>query len=47
VLVALVGGGQEIHDGEAGLEEWGDALAGRSAPWQWSMSSSPSFTVTE
>jgi Uncharacterized conserved protein (DUF2075) len=34
VLVALVGGGQEIHDGEAGLEEWGDALAGRSAPWQ-------------
>ncbi len=34
VLVALVGGGQEIHDGEAGLEEWGDALTGTSAPWQ-------------
>lgn len=26
VIVALVGGGQEIHDGEAGLAEWGDAL---------------------
>jgi len=23
VMVALVGGGQEIHDGEAGLTEWG------------------------
>ncbi|HEY2234669.1 MAG TPA: DUF2075 domain-containing protein [Candidatus Angelobacter sp.] len=26
-IVALVGGGQEIHDGEAGLSEWGRALA--------------------
>jgi hypothetical protein len=26
-IVAIVGGGQEIHDGEAGLEAWGDALA--------------------
>jgi hypothetical protein len=26
-VVALVGGGQEIHDGEAGLSEWGRALA--------------------
>jgi hypothetical protein len=26
VVVALVGGGQEIHDGEAGLAEWGLAL---------------------
>jgi hypothetical protein len=26
-IVALVGGGQEIHDGEAGLAEWGRALA--------------------
>jgi hypothetical protein len=33
VIVALVGGGQEIHDGEAGLEEWGRALAKRSTPW--------------
>src|SRR5262249_4368479 len=27
VIIALVGGGQEIHDGEAGLAEWGRALA--------------------
>jgi hypothetical protein len=26
VVVALIGGGQEIHAGEAGLAEWGDAL---------------------
>jgi Uncharacterized conserved protein (DUF2075) len=34
VIIALVGGGQEINDGEAGLEEWGRALAERSAPWK-------------
>jgi len=28
-LVCLVGGGQEIHDGEAGLAGWGEALARR------------------
>jgi hypothetical protein len=33
VVVALVGGGQEINDGEAGLEEWGRALAGASKQW--------------
>lgn len=33
VVVALVGGGQEIHDGEAGLAAWGDALAARPVPW--------------
>ena len=27
IVVALVGGGQEINDGEAGLEEWGRALS--------------------
>jgi Schlafen group 3, DNA/RNA helicase domain len=32
-IVALVGGGQEINDGEAGLEEWGKALAQREKPW--------------
>src|SRR6202034_3560168 len=32
-IIALVGGGQEINDGEAGLEEWGRALAKRSTPW--------------
>lgn len=30
VVVALIGGGQEIHDGEAGLAEWGElSLPGR------------------
>jgi hypothetical protein len=33
-VVALVGGGQEINDGEAGLEEWGKALSQREVPWQ-------------
>jgi hypothetical protein len=32
-VVALVGGGQEINDGEAGLEEWGRALAGSEKEW--------------
>jgi DUF2075 family protein len=39
LVVALVGGGQEIHDGEAGLAEWGAALLTRST--QWSVFSSP------
>ena len=29
VIVCLVGGGQEIHDGEGGLAGWGEALAQR------------------
>jgi len=33
VIVALVGGGQEIHDGEAGLAEWGRALNDRRKEW--------------
>ncbi|MGD0736649.1 MAG: DNA/RNA helicase domain-containing protein [Terracidiphilus sp.] len=33
VVVALVGGGQEINDGEAGLEEWGTALVGAAKDW--------------
>ena len=32
-VVALVGGGQEINDGEAGLEEWGRALLGSAKEW--------------
>ena len=32
-IVCLVGGGQEIHDGEGGLAEWGIALASRPR-WQ-------------
>jgi hypothetical protein len=33
VVVCLVGGGQEIHDGEGGLAEWGAALLARPC-WQ-------------
>jgi hypothetical protein len=33
IVVALVGGGQEINDGEAGLEEWGNALIGAAKDW--------------
>ncbi len=33
VVVALVGGGQEIHEGEAGLTAWGAALASRQGRW--------------
>jgi hypothetical protein len=33
MVVALVGGGQEINDGEAGLEEWGRALLDVSKDW--------------
>lgn len=34
VLVALVGGGQEINDGEAGLEEWGRTIAASFPHWK-------------
>ena len=33
IVVALVGGGQEINDGEAGLEEWGRALSNAAKKW--------------
>jgi hypothetical protein len=33
VVIALIGGGQEIHNGEAGLAEWGRALSSRSDRW--------------
>ncbi len=38
VIVALVGGGQEIHGGEAGLAAWGDAIAADSG---WDVVTSP------
>jgi len=45
VIVALVGNGQEINTGEAGLAEWGLALAARP---DWSVVAAPSvFTATE
>lgn len=37
-VVALVGGGQEIHGGEAGLAAWGDALASNG---NWEVVTSP------
>ncbi len=33
-LICLVGGGQEIHDGEAGLAEWGKTLADKFSHWE-------------
>lgn len=33
VVVALIGGGQEIYDGEAGLSAWGNALADTAERW--------------
>ncbi len=33
VIVALVGGGQEIYLGEAGLEEWGKAILESNEKW--------------
>jgi hypothetical protein len=38
VIVALIGGGQEIHSGEAGLAAWGDAL--QKHP-EWEVITSP------
>ena len=37
-IVALIGGGQEIHSGEAGLEEWGRALAASPVAWHVTLS---------
>ncbi|MFD2277465.1 DNA/RNA helicase domain-containing protein [Rubritalea spongiae] len=34
VVVALIGGGQEINDGEAGLPEWLAAVSGLESDWQ-------------
>jgi DUF2075 family protein len=34
VIVALIGNGQEINQGEAGLSEWGRAIAARFPHWQ-------------
>ncbi len=38
VIIALVGGGQEIHGGEAGLAAWGDAITNHP---EWEVLSSP------
>ena len=45
VIVCLVGGGQEINTGEAGISEWLDAIL-KSFP-HWEVSISPSLTDSE
>ncbi|MEP7339682.1 MAG: DUF2075 domain-containing protein [Acidobacteriota bacterium] len=40
VIVALVGGGQEIHTGEAGLGEWGRSLRDHFPHWEIAVSPS-------
>ena len=45
VIVCLVGGGQEIHIGEAGISEWIESL-NRSYP-DWSIYISPKLTDSE
>jgi hypothetical protein len=42
-IIALVGGGQEIHHGEAGLEEWGRAL--NSCAGRWRVMASPDLLI--
>jgi hypothetical protein len=39
VVVCLVGGGQEINTGEAGIESWMDAVHGRFSEWRMHISS--------
>jgi hypothetical protein len=34
VIVALIGNGQEINTGEAGLAEWGDCVAASNGAWR-------------
>jgi hypothetical protein len=38
VIIALVGGGQEIHSGEAGLSEWGRTLREKYSNWKIAVS---------
>jgi hypothetical protein len=45
VVVCLVGGGQEIHDGEAGIREWLDAV--RAHFRGWTVHVSPELTDSE
>src|SRR6185369_10410245 len=39
VVVCLVGGGQEIHDGEAGIKEWLEAINSKFPHWNMYISS--------
>ena len=38
VIIALIGGGQEINSGEAGIEEWGRSLSAEFAHWRIAVS---------
>jgi hypothetical protein len=42
-MICLVGSGQEIHDGEGGLAEWGEALRGAPA---WHVMAAPDLLAT-
>jgi hypothetical protein len=37
-IIAIIGGGQETHEGEAGLEAWGEALGTSSSAWEVTVS---------
>src|SRR2546428_10016577 len=39
VIVCLVGGGQEIHTGEAGIDAWLEAINSRFPDWHMHISS--------
>src|SRR5439155_21268284 len=39
VIICLVGGGQEIHTGEAGIDAWLDAVTGSFPQWEMHISS--------
>jgi hypothetical protein len=45
VIVCLVGGGQEIHTGEAGIREWLEAL--KRSYHNWNLYISPALTESE
>lgn len=45
VMVCLVGGGQEINTGEAGISEWLDAILNRFPTWEVAIS--PNLTDSE
>jgi DUF2075 family protein len=45
VIVCLVGGGQEINTGEAGISEWLEAI--KSMFWEWEVFISPNLTESE
>lgn len=45
VIVCLVGGGQEINTGEAGISEWLNAIKNKF--WHWEVHISPNLTDSE